>query len=223
MPASEFVSQSGVQTAPCSEGGDCIGGMNPGEGLCYESVNSGGGVKELELRAAALRASGLVEVRLESPPGRSAGDDRGWPHGRLAGVADVFRPAQAGERTEKCLLGIPQANSGVGPNDGHSHEPLVCASRRAAHHPLGPVSRGRSQRTPSGDQRASDGVLPGPTRSELDCRAGFVLEQAAAPQTPPTAKQIGVNRHAWERRPDHREQGRPLFGMGRDFAGKVRR
>ena len=61
-----------------------------------------------------------------------------------------------------------------------------------------------------------------PGRNYITVR-GFVLEQAATPQTPPTAEQIGVNRHAWERRPDHREQGRPLFGMGRDFAGKVRR
>ena len=81
--------------------------MNPGEGLCYESVNSGGGVKELELRAAAPGAGGLVEVRLESPQGEvlgmiEVGPTGGWQVWRtfdgrpkrvsgLKGVCLVFR------------------------------------------------------------------------------------------------------------------------------------
>jgi alpha-L-arabinofuranosidase len=69
LPATGFAAQHGVQAASCSEGGDCIGWIEPGDWVRYEGVNFGPGAGQLEIRAASATRGGIIEIRLDVPDG----------------------------------------------------------------------------------------------------------------------------------------------------------
>lgn len=73
MAASAFAEQHGLETAPCSEGGDCVGWINHGDWALYQGVSLPAGTAELEIRAASVTAGGTVEVRADGPDGALLG------------------------------------------------------------------------------------------------------------------------------------------------------
>ncbi|UCG58916.1 MAG: carbohydrate-binding protein, partial [Phycisphaerales bacterium] len=73
IPAATFAAQSGVQTAPCSEGGECIGWIDQGDWVRYESVGFGQRCRQIEIRAASATRGGIIEIRLGTPDGELLG------------------------------------------------------------------------------------------------------------------------------------------------------
>ncbi|UCD52639.1 MAG: carbohydrate-binding protein, partial [Phycisphaerales bacterium] len=83
VPAAGFVAQHGVQTAPCSEGGECIGWIEPGDWAQYERVDLGQRTEQIEIRVASATRGGVIEIRLDTPDGellgsRSVSNTGGW-------------------------------------------------------------------------------------------------------------------------------------------------
>jgi hypothetical protein len=68
-----FKDQQGVQTAPCSEGNQCIGWVNHGDWVRYESVDFGAAATQIEIRAASVTTGGIIEIRLDKPDGKLLG------------------------------------------------------------------------------------------------------------------------------------------------------
>jgi len=73
IPAVGFAAQQGIQTADCSEGGECIGWVEHGDWVLYEGVDMGDGTDELAFRAASATQGGLIEIRLDDPDGELLG------------------------------------------------------------------------------------------------------------------------------------------------------
>jgi len=98
IAANAFAAQSGVQTAACSEGGECIGWIEHGDWVRYERVNFGPRTDLIEIRAASPTAGGIIEIRLDAPNGELLGACSVPEYGRLAIVVFVCRKGQAGQR-----------------------------------------------------------------------------------------------------------------------------
>ncbi len=73
IPAAAFAAHQGIQTAPCSEGGECIGFIEPGEWVRYENVDFGRQTTQISLRAASATSGGIIEIRLDAPDGELLG------------------------------------------------------------------------------------------------------------------------------------------------------
>ncbi len=69
IPSEGFAAQRGVQTADCSEGGQCIGWIEHGDWVRYDNVDFGDGTEEMEFRAASVTGGGQIEIRLGAPNG----------------------------------------------------------------------------------------------------------------------------------------------------------
>lgn len=198
-PAASFAAHRGVQTAACSEGGECIGWINHGDWARYDGVDFGAGTQEVEIRAASPGAGGLIELRRESPTGEllgtakvgHTGDWQAWASfpariRRVSGVVNlclVFKSHGAAGRKNPAVnpnlwfSQVDAANTtlwaqfpGVNPN-----EQLVEINvRQAVFYP---------------DQ---------PGRNFITVR-GFILRHAATPWAPPTAEQIGLIGTHWSK------------------------
>jgi hypothetical protein len=199
IPATAFAAQHGVQTAPCSEGGECLGWIEHGDWVRYENVDFGARAGQLEIRAASATAGGVIEVRLDRPDGEllgtatvgNTGDWQAWTsvQARLKPVAGrkticlVFQSRPADAMKARALnpnLWFAQVDNahttiwaqfpGVNPN-----EQLVEINvRQTVFYP---------------DQ---------PGRNFITVR-GFALRHAATPWAPPTAEQIGLIGTHWSR------------------------
>ncbi|MGD0538021.1 MAG: carbohydrate-binding protein [Verrucomicrobiota bacterium] len=194
IPAAGFAAKHGTQNAPCSEGGECLGFIAPGDWVRYGGVDFGRGASELELRAASATAGGRVEVRLDSPQGELLGacavpNTGGWQSwstfkARLKPVSGVrtlclvFRGHQTAPLNPQLWFAQVDATNttiwaqfnGVNPND----QLVEINVRRTVFYP---------------DR---------PGRDYLTVR-GFTLRDAAAPWAPPTAEQIGVIGTHWSK------------------------
>ena len=199
ISANSFAAQHGIQTAPCSEGGECIGWIQPGDWVRYERVDFGPRTEQVEIRAASATDGGIIELRLNTPDGEllgtcpvaNTGDWQSWSS-FSAGIKPVSgvktlclafktRKAEASKTpTTKTHLWFAQVNStnttlwaqfdGIDPN-----EQLVEINvRRTVFYP---------------DQ---------PGRNYLTVR-GFTLRHAATPWAPPTAEQIGLIGTHWSK------------------------
>ncbi len=73
IPAASFSAQHGIQTAPCSEGGECVGWIEPGDWIRYDRVDLGRRTEDLEIRAASATAGGIIQIRLDAPDGELLG------------------------------------------------------------------------------------------------------------------------------------------------------
>jgi hypothetical protein len=71
--AASFSSQQGVQKAPCTEGGDCVGYINDGDWARFDSLDFGGQANVFEARVASASEGGVIELRLDSPAGPMLG------------------------------------------------------------------------------------------------------------------------------------------------------
>lgn len=198
-PASSFTAQNGVQTAPCSEGGDCIGWIEPGDWVRFDNLDIGKGAEELEFRVASASEGGVIEVRAEKPDGAllgtakvpGTGDWQSWatvtaktkPLAANQTLCLVFRrPQPRGTLAGKPLPGLWFAEvkdadttiwaqfPGVGPNE----QQVEINVRPAVFYP---------------DK---------PGRNFITVR-GFTLRQAATQWAPPTAEQIGLIGTHWSK------------------------
>lgn len=198
-PAAAFAAQNGVQAAPCSEGGECIGWVDHGDWARYDGVDFGVHTDQLEIRAASATDGGLIEVRLDKPDGELLGtctvpNTGGWqswnsytvklkPLNGSKTVCLAFRSAKPAAGKARPLnpqlwfAQVDDANTtiwaqfkGVNPN-----EQLVEINvRQAVFYP---------------DQ---------PGRNYITVR-GFGLRHAATPWAPPTAQQIGLIGTHWSK------------------------
>ncbi|HNQ90631.1 MAG TPA: carbohydrate-binding protein [Verrucomicrobiota bacterium] len=199
VAASDFSSQQGVQTAPCSEGGSCIGWIEHGDWVRYDRVDFGTGANQIEIRAASAADGGVIELRLDSPTGdllgtttvAHTGDWQAWTSfpARLKPVSGVktlclvFKDRPADPARAPALnprLWFARVNDtettlwaqfdGNDPN----RQQVEINARQTVFYP---------------DQ---------PGRNYITVR-GFALRHAATPWAPPTAEQIGLIGTHWSR------------------------
>jgi hypothetical protein len=199
IPAASFAAQQGVQTAACSEGGECIGWIEHGDWVRYERVDFGMGTEQVEIRAASATAGGIIELRLDAPDGEllgtcavgNTGDWQSWssfktrikPVSGIKTLCLVFKSRRVESPKSPALnpqLWFAQADEsnttiwaqfkGVNPN-----EQLVEINvRQTVFYP---------------DQ---------PGRNFITMH-GFVMRHAATPWAPPTAEQIGLIGTHWSK------------------------
>ena len=197
IPATGFAAQHGVQTAPCSEGGECIGWIEHGDWVRYERMDLGQRTEQLEIRAASATDGGIIELRLDAPDGELLGicsvpNTGGWqswssfntkikPVSGVKTLCLVFRTHKSDAlkaqalNTQLWFAEVDKENTtiwaqfkGVNPN-----EQLVEINvRRTVFYP---------------DK---------PGMNYITVR-GFVLCQAATPWAPPTAEQVGMIGTHW--------------------------
>jgi hypothetical protein len=198
IPAARFAHQRGVESAPCSEGGECLGWINAGDWVRYDQVDFGAGASELELRVASATAGGVIEVRLDSPTGpvlgvatvRSTGDWQTWtsvpapldPVRGLKTVCLVFTSA-AGTR----------ANPAVNPHLWFARVDGGQTTLWAQFPGVNP-----NERLVEINVRQTVFYPDQPGRNYLTVR-GFILRHAATPWAPPTAEQIGLLGTHWSK------------------------
>ncbi|HWQ90306.1 MAG TPA: carbohydrate-binding protein, partial [Clostridia bacterium] len=196
-PASSFGSQQGIQTAPCSEGGDCIGWIEAGDWVRYERMDMGRITHEIELRAASVTEGGTIEIRLDTPRGELLGTASvphtgGWqnwssyrarikPLGGIATLCFVFRPHRANAdiwaNTQLWFAKVDDSSTtiwaqfkGVNPNQ----QEVEINVRKTVFYP---------------DK---------PGRNYITVR-GFAMRHAATPWAPPTAEQVGLIGTHWSK------------------------
>lgn len=199
IAAAGFAAQRGVQTAPCSEGGECIGWIEHGDWVRYAAVDFGQRAEQVEFRAAAVTDGGIIELRLDAPEGEllgsasvtNTGDWQSWvtfrarikPVSGVRSVCLVFKsrkPAAAKTAVAKSALWFAQVNEtnttiwaqfkGVDPN----RELVELNVRPTVFYP---------------EQ---------PGRNFITVR-GFTMRHAATPWAPPTAEQIGLLGTHWSK------------------------
>ena len=69
IPADRFTEKHGMNTAPCSEGGTCLGYIQDGDWVRFDGVDFGERSESVEIRAASLTGGGTIELRDGSPTG----------------------------------------------------------------------------------------------------------------------------------------------------------
>jgi len=193
-PAASFSSQHGIQTAPCSEGGECIGWIEHGDWARYERVDFGHGAERIEIRAASETTGGIIEVRLDTAEGELLGtcavpNTGGWqswssfhvktrPMSGVKTLCLVFRsPRSEAVDTPLWFAQVDSSNTtiwaqfkGVNPDEAE----VEINVRRTVFYPDKP------------------GV------NFLTVR-GFTMVHAATPWAPPTAEQIGLIGTHWSK------------------------
>lgn len=197
-PASAYSAQSGVQTAACAEGGDCIGWIEPGDWVRFDHLDVGNGIQELEFRVASASDGGVIEIRAGKADGEllgvatvpATGDWQSWTTVKARTVllkgkqtlCFVFRAQERRTLAGKPLPGlwfaeVKEAETtiwaqfpGVNPND----QQVEVNVRPAVFYP---------------DK---------PGRNFITVR-GFTLRNAATQWAPPTAEQIGLIGTHWSK------------------------
>jgi hypothetical protein len=71
--ANSFAAQNGIQKAPCSEGGECIGWIEQGDWVRYEKIDLRQRCSQIEFRTASATQGGIIEIRLDKPGGELLG------------------------------------------------------------------------------------------------------------------------------------------------------
>jgi alpha-N-arabinofuranosidase len=192
--SAKFAAQHGIQTAPCSEGGECIGWIEQGDWVRYEGIDFGARTERIEIRAASETTGGIIELRLDTPDGELLGtcavpNTGGWqswssfnakikPVSGIKTLCLVFRGPQA--RAPEVRLWFAQVDGtnttiwaqfpGVNPNEAE----VEINVRRTVFYPDKP------------------GV------NFITVR-GFTMMHAATPWAPPTAEQIGLIGTHWSK------------------------
>ncbi len=199
IPAARFAAQQGIQTAPCSEGGECVGWIEHGDWVRYERVDFCGRTEEIELRVASATAGGIIEVRLDSPTGEllgscvvpHTGDWQAWVS-RNAKVKPV-----SGVKTLCLAFKSPKLNaarlSALNPQ-------LWFAEVDATNTTLWAQFKGVNPNEELVEINVRKTVFypDQPGRNFITVR-GFTMRQAATPWAPPTAEQIGLIGTHWSR------------------------
>jgi len=203
IPGASFAAQHGTQKAPCSEGGECIGWIEPGDWLRYDDVDLGERTEAIELRCASATRGGIIEIRLDSP------------QGELLGTCKV--PHTGGWQTWKSYT------AKIKPTGGRK---TLCLTFKEAPRPPRPkpstqyaqdcqlwFAQVDAEHTTIWAQLP--GIDPNGGRVEINVRQtvfypektgvnyltvrGFTMMHAATPWAPPTAEQIGLIGTNWSK------------------------
>jgi len=200
-PAAGFTAQRGIQTAPCTEGGECIGWIEEGDWARYEGIELGQRTEAMELRVASATSGGLIEIRLGTPEGEllgmvdvpTTGDWQRWisvvaPMKPLGGKRDLCLTFRA-RGTEEERLAARRLN-----------RQLWFARVDAAHTTIWAQFEGvdPNQRLVEINVRQSVFYPDQPGRDYITVR-GFIMRHAATPWAPPTAQQIGLIGTHWSK------------------------
>ncbi len=198
IPAARFSAQHGVQSAPSSEGGECLGWINAGDWVRYENVDFGAGTSEVELRVASAAAGGVIELRRDSPEGellgaatvRHTGDWQAW--------TSVTAPIKSVSGTKTlCLVfrggATTQRNPAINPNLWFAKVEGGQTTLWAQFPGVNPNDRLVEINT-----RQSVFYPDQPGRNFITVR-GFILRHAATPWAPPTAEQICLIGTHWSK------------------------
>jgi len=194
IPAAGFAAQQGIQKAPCSEGGECIGWIEQGDWVRYEKIDLGQRTEQMEIRAASEASGGIIEIRLDAPDGELLGacsvpNTGGWQSWRsfnakikpVSGVRTlclVFKgPKSDASDTQLWFAQVDPTNTtiwaqfkGVNPNEAE----VEINVRRTVFYPDKPGINFITVR-------------------------GFTMLHAATPWAPPTAEQIGLIGTHWSK------------------------
>jgi len=201
IPAASFAAEQGVQTAGCSEGGECVGWIEQGDWVRYEGVDMGTGAEQLEIRAASATAGGLIEIRLDTPDGEllgvcdvaTTGDWQRWasftaPIKPVSGKKDLcltFRSRQTNDEILKAR--------GLNPQLWFARVDEADTTIWAQFHGVDP-----NQRLVEINVRQAVFYPDQPGRNYITVR-GFTMRHAATPWAPPTAEQIGLIGTHWSK------------------------
>ena len=195
IQAANFSAQHGIQTAPCSEGADCVGWIEPGDWIRYESVDLGQRAARIEIRAASATSGGVIEIRLDALDGEILGtcsvpNTGGWQswssfHAKIKPISGVKTLCMVFKSTQSASSYTPQLwfakvdetkttiwaqFKGINPNDTE----VEINVRRTVFYPDKP------------------GI------NYITVR-GFTMMHAATPWAPPTAEQIGLIGTHWSK------------------------
>lgn len=189
MPADQFASRQGTQTAPCSEGGQCLGFIVGGDWARYEKVNFGERTESMVIRAASGTRGGQIDLRLDAPDGDLLGTCQVGPTGgwqSWVSCRTAIRPT-SGLKTLCLVFKTPAEACWWG------HVDAVQTTLWARFPGLDP----NTHRTEI-NVRQSVFYPDEPGRNYLTVR-GFTLRDAATPWAPPTAEQIGLIGTNWSK------------------------
>jgi hypothetical protein len=201
VDAAAFDAQEGVDTAACSEGGECIGWIDHGDWTLYEDVDLGDESGQIEVRAASVTDGGRIEIRLDGPDGALLGTcdvahTGGWQVWESF-VADI---EPTGGIVDLCLRYVRP-----GPDDAFLEARNLSPNLWFA--------------TVDEDQTTIWAQFPGvdpnvrmveinvrqsvfypdePGRDFITVR-GLIMRHAATPWAPPTAEQIGLLGTHWSK------------------------
>jgi alpha-L-arabinofuranosidase len=198
-PATAFAAQQGIQTAPCSEGGECIGWIENGDWVRYERIDLGQATEQMEIRAASATDGGIIEVRLDAPGGEllaacSVPNTGGWQSWSSFNVR--FKPV-GGVKT-LCLVFRPHKSDAA--NDKWAGTQLWFAQADASNTTIWAQFKGVNPNDQQVEINARQTVFypDKPGRNFITVR-GFAMRHAATPWAPPTAEQIGLIGTHWSK------------------------
>jgi len=193
--ANSFAAQQGIQKAPCSEGGECIGWIEQGDWVRYEKIDLGQNCRQIEVRAASATRGGIIEIHLDTQDGELLGtcavpNTGGWqewssfkakikPTGGIKTLCLTFKGHHSQDARDLRLwfAQVDDKNTtiwaqfdNVNPNEAE----VEINVRQAV-------------------------FYPDKTGVNFITVRGFTMMHAATPWAPPTAEQIGLIGTNWSR------------------------
>ncbi|MBN1489435.1 MAG: carbohydrate-binding protein [Phycisphaerae bacterium] len=194
VSAAGFAAQHGVQTAPCAEGGECIGWIEHGDWARYDGVDFGDGMERLALRVASPTSGGRIEVRLDAPDGELLGTAQvsntgGWQS--WTSVVATIKPTSG--RKTVCLVFKRLESAPWETGLWFAHVDESKTTIRAQFKDTDP-----NEAEVEINVRQSVFYPDKPGVNYITVR-GFTLMHAATPWAPPTAEQIGLIGTHWSK------------------------
>ncbi len=193
-PAAGFAAQQGVQKAPCSEGGECIGWIEHGDWVRYEGIDFGRRTDRMEIRAASETMGGIIEIRLGAPDGEILGsvsvpNTGGWQS--WSSFQPKIKPT-SGVKTVYLMFKRPQS----GPSDAQ----LWFAQVDDSNTTIWAQFKGANPNEAEVEINVRRTVFypDRPGRNFITVR-GFTMRHAATPWAPPTAEQTGLIGTHWSK------------------------
>jgi len=194
IPAAEFAAQHGIQTAPCSEGGQCIGWIEHGDWARYERIDFGRRTGQIEIRAASVTTGGVIEIHLDTPDGDLLGacpvpNTGGWQSWRS--FTTKIRPV-SGVKTLCLVFRRPQSD----PADTQLWFAQVDEKITTIRAQFESVNPNEAEVEINVRQTVFYPEKPGVNFITV---RGFTMMHAATPWAPPTAEQIGLIGTHWSK------------------------
>lgn len=202
IPAAGFAAQQGVQKAPCSEGGECIGFIEHGDWVRYDRIEFAGPTESLEIRAASATRGGIIEIRLDGPKGELLGTRQipntgGW-QSWVSYKANI-KPV-SGVKT-LCLVFKSVPSPSPGAQSWLKQDTLLWFARvEASDTTIWAQFPGVDPNQADVEINVRQAVFypEKPGINYLTVR-GFTMMHAATPWAPPTAEQIGLIGTHWSK------------------------
>ncbi len=195
IPATRFATHHGIQTAPCTEGGECIGWIEHGDWVRYEQVDFGQACGQVAIRAASATQGGIIELRLDTPEGEllgtcsipNTGDWQAW----RTFIAEI-KPA-SGIKTLCLAFRSPRTQD---ESDVRLWFARVDASTTTIWAQFKDVNPNEAEVEINVRQSV---FYPEKTGMNYITVRGFTMMHAATPWSPPTSEQIGLLGTNWSK------------------------